>query len=213
MAIPIEDRPIDKVRDEIVDQLIMNYAHGEISEAAFERRLNIAMESDDNAEIAKQVADLKLKVDDKYLDSKKSTFSINHATQPANEEDKLYNILGNNERSGRWQVPKKMSLLSILGGSKIDYTDAEFSHPSVTLDITCIMGGETIYVPENVNVVSKAFAVLGSIENLSPSIADRNAPTIYIEGTVVLGSVEIKVRKSMKERFHAFAESFKQMLS
>ncbi len=38
MAVNIEDRPINKVREEVIDQLIMNYSHGELSHEAFERR-------------------------------------------------------------------------------------------------------------------------------------------------------------------------------
>jgi len=212
MPVPLEDRPTDTVREEVIDQLIMNYAHGIISEAAFERRLSIATDSQDNREIADQAKDLELKVDDKYVNSKKSKMTFNHSAEPVDEEDKILNVLGSNDRSGLWRVPKRLKLFSLMGGSNLDFTDAEFCHPTMTIDITCILGGETIYVPEGVNVISKAFAVLGSIENSTPSTADRNAPTIVIEGTVVLGSVEVKVKRTMKERFQAFAESFKQML-
>lgn len=212
MPVPIEDRPTDSVREEVIDQLIMNYAHGEISEAAFERRLSIATESQDNLEIAEQAKDLELKVDDKYVNSKKAKMSVNHSAEPVQNEDKILNVLGSNDRSGLWRVPKRIKLFSMLGGSNLDFTDAEFCHPTVTIDVTCILGSENIYVPEGVNVVSKAFAVLGSIENSTPSTPDRNAPTIIIEGTVVLGNIEIKVKRTMKEKFQAFANSFKQML-
>lgn len=212
MSVPIADRPTDSLREEVIDQLIMNYAHGVISEAAFERRLNTAMESQDNQEIFDQVKDLDLKVDEKFVKSKKVNMGFNHAAEPVEEEDKISTILGSNDRSGRWQVPKKLKLYSFLGGNNIDFTDAEFCHPTCTIDITCILGGEEILVPEGVNVVSKAFAVLGSIENSAPSNGDRNAPTIVIEGTVVLGSVEIKVKRTMKEKLQSFANSFKQML-
>ena len=37
MAVIIQDRPIEKLREEVIDQLIMNYSHGEISLEAFDR--------------------------------------------------------------------------------------------------------------------------------------------------------------------------------
>ncbi len=212
MSVPVTDRPIDTVREEVVDQLIMNYAHGVISEAAFERRLNIAMESKDNQEIVDQVKDLELKVDDNFVNSKKEKLSFNHSSRPVEEEIKIVNVLAGNDRSGRWRVPKKIKIFSLMGGSNIDFTDAEFCHPTCTIEVTCIMGGDNIYVPEGVNVVSKAFAVMGCIENTTPSTLDRNAPTIIIDGTVVMGGVSIKVKRTMKERFQSFAKNLKEML-
>ena len=38
MSVAIQDRPIESVRQEVIDQLIMNYSHGEISLEAFESR-------------------------------------------------------------------------------------------------------------------------------------------------------------------------------
>ena len=212
MTVAIQDRPTDSLREEVIDQLIMNYAHGVISEAAFERRLNTAMESKDNQEIIDQIKDLEMKVDDKFVDSKRANLGINHASAPVEEEEKLTSILGNSERSGRWQVPKRIKVFSLLGGTNLDFTDAEFFHPKVTIEVTSILGSETIYVPENVNVVSKAFSVMGGIENSAPSINTRNAPTIIIEGTVVMSNISVKVKRTIKEKFQAFAENFKQML-
>ncbi|MCW8875874.1 MAG: cell wall-active antibiotics response protein [Kangiellaceae bacterium] len=212
MTVPIQDRPTDTLREQVIDQLIMNYAHGVISEAAFERRLGIAMESQDNQEIIDQIKDLEMKVDDDFIKSKRANLGINHASAPVEEEERLTSILGSSERSGRWQVPKRIKVYSLLGGTNLDFTDAEFFHPNVTIDVTCILGNETIYVPENVNVVSKAFSVMGSVENSAPSISTRNAPTITIEGTVIMGGIEVTVKRTIKEKFQAFAENFKQML-
>ena len=36
-SVKFEDRPLEKVREETIDQLVMNYGHGELSSEAFER--------------------------------------------------------------------------------------------------------------------------------------------------------------------------------
>ncbi|MFT6206787.1 MAG: hypothetical protein ACJA0T_000691, partial [Colwellia sp.] len=51
MAVNIADRPTDKVREEVVDQLVMNYSHGELSHEAFERRLDQAMAFESNEDL------------------------------------------------------------------------------------------------------------------------------------------------------------------
>ena len=45
MSVKFEDRPLEKVREETIDQLVMNYGHGELSSEAFERRLDAAMDA------------------------------------------------------------------------------------------------------------------------------------------------------------------------
>ena len=45
MAVILEDRPIETLREEVIDTLIYNYSHGVISNEAFERRLDQAMAS------------------------------------------------------------------------------------------------------------------------------------------------------------------------
>jgi len=45
MPVTPHDRPIDALREQTVDQLIMNYGHGKLSREAFERRLDEALDS------------------------------------------------------------------------------------------------------------------------------------------------------------------------
>ena len=73
------------------------------------------------------------------------------------------------------------------------------------------MGGTDIKVPENVNVVTKAFCLMGSIENNAPSIAERQAPTITVEGFVLLGGVDIGLKRTIKEKFVELAAQMKAL--
>mgnify|MGYP003661841130 FL=1 len=57
--------------------------------------------------------------------------------------------------------------------------------------------------------VSKLFSIIGSVENKSVSLNKHQGPTITIEGKVILGSVEIKIKRTIKEKFVSFANSLK----
>ena len=160
MAVNIADRPIDKVREEVVDQLVMNYSHGELSHEAFERRLDQAMASKSNQELIDLVADLELKVDEKYIEQKKEDFKFNYSTSPTQESELLVNIFSGSERSGEWRVAKEIKSVSIFGGCDIDFSEAIFTQREVTVKVFCLFGGVDIYVPENVKVVTKAFCIL-----------------------------------------------------
>lgn len=209
MSVILEDRPIEQVREETIDQLIFNYSHGVISAEAFERRLDQAMNSDSHQEIIDLVADLTLKADTQYNDNKEHQFTPSYSNPNSDDTLNLQSILGNIERSGQWYVPKTITVNNILGEALLDFTDAVFQHQNVTIKLNCILGSNKIYVPENINVVCKSYGIISSIENKAPSMANRQAPIITIEGKVVLGSLNITVKKTIKEKFVAFANNLK----
>jgi hypothetical protein len=212
MPVILEDRPIQAVREEAIDQLIYNYSHGIISSEAFERRLDIAMASVVHQVIVDLVADLELKTDAHYSDQKDSQFNVNYGAAIPDETETIVSVLGGATRGGQWSVPKEIRIFTLFGGADIDFTDAIFQGPNVTIKVLCIFGGENIYVPENINVVCKAFCILGGIDNNAPSIANRQAPTLTIEGLVLFGGVDISVKRTIKEKFVAFANKLKTML-
>ncbi|MFY8327840.1 LiaF domain-containing protein [Pseudoalteromonas sp. ZZD1] len=209
MTVKIEDRPIEQVREQVIDQLIYNYSHGVISAEAFERRLDQAMAATDNLVLMELVGDLDLKADASYQNEKRAQFSPHYSNQSQDETLHLKSILGSNERSGQWVVPKEIHITNLLGSIELDFTDAIFQHQHITLHVNCLLGSDEIYVPEHVNVVSKIFSVVGSVENKSVSLNKLHGPTITIEGKVILGSVEIKVKRTIKEKFVSFANSLK----
>jgi hypothetical protein len=212
MTVKLEDRPIEKVREEVVDKLIFNYSHGVISAEAFERRLDDAMAATEHQAIVDLATDLTMDVDKTYASTKELKFSPNYG--PSGEEEvNLKSVFGTIERSGQWQVPKRIKILNMIGSTKLDFTDAIFHHQHVTVEITSALASDEIFVPENVNVVCKAFGVISSIDNKCPSIAQRQGPTITIEGKSFLGSLEIKVKRTIKEKLLAFADQLKSTFS
>lgn len=213
MSVAIEDRPIEAVRTEVIDQLIMNYSHGELSYTAFERRLDQAMESKCNKELIALTADLELKVDQAYTESKKQNTTPNFVPGHTEEIETIVNIFSGSNRGGGWKVAKEIRYFSVFSGCDIDFSDAQFSQPVVRVKIFSLFSGDTIFVPENINVISKAFCIFGGIDNSAPCASNSNSPTIIIEGVAIFSGVTIKVKRTIKEQFVNFADSLKKMFS
>jgi hypothetical protein len=211
MPVKLEDRPIEQVKEEVIDVLIHNYSHGIISNEAFERRLDAVIATSSHQEMVDQIQDLDAAPDDTLKKHKEQQFSVHYSQAPAEDSETLVNILGETERSGVWIVPKEIRLFTILGGSTLDFTDARFTSSNVTVKVMSILGSDKIFVPENVNVLSKAFCILGSSKNKAPSVASLHAPTINIEGVVILSELSIKLKTTMKQNFVAFANKMKAM--
>jgi hypothetical protein len=221
MTVTLKDRPLETVRSEVIDQLIMNYSHGELSYEAFERRLDQAMELANHQDLVDLTTDLPLAVDKAFVESKKQDLAPNYVGGNTEELDYMVNIFSGSTRGGVWKVAKETRYLSIFSGTDIDFTDAQFSQEVVRIKMFSLFSGDTIYVPENVNVVSKAFCIFGGIDNISPSQTrspvvnqySHNSPTIIIEGLSIFSGVSIKVKRSMKERFVELADSLKNIFS
>lgn len=215
MTVKLEDRPIETVRSEVIDQLIMNYSHGELSYEAFERRLDQAMELKCHKALIELSEDLPLTVDKAFVESKKEGLAPNIVQGDTEDVEYMVNVFSGNKRGGIWTVPKEIRSFSVFSGSDIDLTDAKFTQNELRIKVFCLFSGNNIYIPENVNVVSKAFCIFGGIDYQTATQVNPNniTPTIIVEGVCIFSGIDIKVRRSIKERFVEMADSFKKMFS
>lgn len=212
MSVKTEDRPIEKVRSETIDQLIMNYSHGELSYQAFECRLDQAMAATEHAQLTELITDLPLTVDKSYQQTKKQTFTPNYDENNVHdEEDTFISIFSGNERTGYWQVAKKIKMISVFSGASLDFTDAQFNQAVTRIKVFSLFSGDKIYIPENINIISKTFCIFGSIDNKASVHANMDAPTVIIEGISIFSSITIEIKRTLKEKFIAFADNLKQM--
>jgi hypothetical protein len=211
MTVKLEDRPREQVKEEVINTLIHNYSHNIISNEAFERRLDTVIAATSNQAMMDEIEDLSPAPDDTIQQHKEKQFAVNYAETQVEESESLVSILSETDRSGVWEVPKLIKVYSILGTSKIDFTNARFSSPNVKIQVFSLLAGDKIFVPENVNIVSKAVCVLGSVKNRAASIAPSQAPTITVEGVMILSDLSIKIRTTVKEKFMAFANQMKEM--
>ena len=208
MPVQIQDRPLDIVRKEVIDQLIVNYGHEELSLEAFERRLDQALACDNAIELSELVADLDLKVDKSYVDLKREELNLDldYDYGVTREVEYAINIFGGSNRSGPWNVPKEIRMLNLFGGGEIDFTEARFTHASVRIKMLTLFGGASIYVREDINTVSKITSIFGGTNNSAPSSRNSNAPVLVVEGLVMFGGTDIKIKRTIKEIFVDFAD-------
>lgn len=213
MPVTLQDRPTETVRSEVIDQLIMNYSHGELSYEAFERRLDQAMELQCNEALVELAQDLPLTVDKAFVESKKQDMAPNFRREATDDVDYMVNVFSGSTRSGAFKLPKELRCVSIFSGTDIDLTHAQFCQDIVKIKVFSLFSGVDIYVPENVNVISKAFCIFGAIDNDVANSANSDAPTVVIEGLSIFSGVDIEIKRSMKEKFVEFADSLKKMFS
>jgi DUF1707 SHOCT-like domain len=213
MPVAPQDRPLDSLREEAVDQLIMNYGHGKLSREAFERRLDSALDAKSHAELLELVRDLDLKTDQQYASRKKAELGIRVEpdAMDGDEVEHMINIFSGTHRRGVWDVPKEIRMINVFGGSDLDFSTARFSAKTTRITMFCMFGGANFYVRDGIRTVSKAICIFGGIDNRAPSTTDSDAPTIVIEGLALFGGAHIRVKRTAKERLQEFASTLRAM--
>lgn len=211
MPVIAEDRPLDTLREQTIDQLIMNYGHGRLSLEAFERRLDAAFEATAHPALSTLTADLDLDVDAAFIARKRTELALGPAGGGAKDVEYLFAIFSGTDRRGPWTVPEELRLITVFGGADIDLTDARFTGRTLRIKQLCAFGGVDISIPEHVNVVVKSFCIFGGTSNRAPGNPDPAAPNIIIEGCVIFGGLDVKVKKPMRKRLREFAEGFRTM--
>ncbi len=211
MPVPAQDRPLNSVREETIDRLIVNYGHGKLSLEAFERRLDQALDAKSADALVALTDDLDLQVDRQYAQQKRAEFGIRTEPVPyARDTSWMIHIFGGGNRRGAWTVPSEIWMLNIFGGADIDFSEARFTSPVTRIKMLTLFGGAQFYVNENINTQAHAICLFGGMDNRGPSNPDPGVPTVIVEGLVLFGGASIKIKRTLKERWLAFADQFKQ---
>ena len=212
MPVNPHDQPIDALREQTVDQLIMNYGHGRLSREAFERRLDQALDAKTADALLELTRDLDLKADKDYTAQKKAELGIRVDTAAsADDIEHVVNIFGGTTRRGVWDVPREIKLINVFGGSELDFSDARFTAKTTRVMMFCMFGGASFRVREGMRVQSKAICIFGGVDNRAGSTTDPNAPTLIIEGLALFGGADIKIKKTPKQKFQEFANTLRSM--
>jgi len=160
MPVPPQDRPLNAVREETIDRLIVNYGHGKLSLEAFERRLDEALDAKSADALVALTNDLELQVDKQYAQQKRAEFGIRTEPVPyARDTTWMIHIFGGGNRRGMWTVPSEIFMLNIFGGAEIDFSEARFTSPVTRIKMLTLFGGAQFYVNENINTQAHAIYI------------------------------------------------------
>jgi hypothetical protein len=107
----------------------------------------------------------------------------------------LLAIMSGFERRGRWNVPRKITTITVFGGGVVDLRYADFTSPEVDIHAYSIMGGQTILLPPEVNVRIRGHGVMGAFNHDVSATGAAGAPSINITGFSLWGGIGSKRRK------------------
>ena len=86
---------------------------------------------------------------------------------------------------------------AVMGGVKLDLTEAAIEHPPATIEMTVVMGGVEIAVPEDWKVKVDTLTILGGVHDAHVrGVSDEGEiPDLVLTGKIVMGGVAINHKK------------------
>jgi hypothetical protein len=202
----LRDRPLDALREETIDRLIANYGHGRISQPELEHRLDVALEATGHAALTELVADLDPDIDPRSVERKRAEMREKAPRGAVQDVRYLVSVFGATQRSGAWSVPEEVRAISIFGAIKLDLSEAQLAGRSVRIRLLCLFGGVEIFVPQPANVSVETFCAFGGISDRSTGSPDPSTPQILVDGLVLFGGADVKVRKDLRRKLMELAD-------
>ncbi|MBN1525207.1 MAG: DUF1707 and DUF2154 domain-containing protein [Spirochaetales bacterium] len=190
------DIGISKIaRQKVIDHLKHAYAKDYLEDDDFEKRLDIATNTRNRADLIELVEDIPVEDINQappagQTQPDSALFSINRGNVP--ESDNFISVFSGVTRKGEWRPAKNIKSVAIMGGVDLDFSKALIPPGGISITIFAFMGGVDIRVPEGVNVINDGLAFMGGFENHVHGATLPGAPTIHIKGFTFMGGVEIK---------------------
>lgn len=83
-------------------------------------------------------------------------------------------------------------LTAIMGGVKIDLSNAPMAGDSATIDVFALMGGTEIFVPRDWDVTVRVVSLMGGVADKRRPATAPATKHLIVQGMAVMGGVEIK---------------------
>lgn len=94
------------------------------------------------------------------------------------------NVLSKNFKGG--------DIVSVMGGSEINLSKADFNN-KVVIDCFTMFGGTKLIVPPDWDIQSNVVAIFGGVDDKRPASSMYNlSKVLYLEGTCLFGGIEIR---------------------
>jgi hypothetical protein len=101
-------------------------------------------------------------------------------------------IMGGFERKSRWVVGRRFFGVALMGGGDIDLREAEFAEGEVTITAFAVMGGITITVSEDAEVVVNGVGIMGGFDHRTSGPGRAGGPRVTVNGVAFWGGVDVR---------------------
>ena len=175
-------RASDAERDATVERLSAATGDGRLTLEEFSQRM-------ERATAARTRADLDLLVADLPADAAAAGSAVTSGT--SGPPSWHISPVGGLRINGPWRMDRHVIVVSIVGGARLDLSEAQLAAPEVTLTKVSLVGGARVTVPPGVRVEVSGFRLIGGTRVEGGPEPGPGAPTVNIRAFSLVGGVRI----------------------
>jgi hypothetical protein len=108
-------------------------------------------------------------------------------------------VMSGFSRKGPWVPPRIFHCLAFWGGGTLDLRDARYADRNVKIRAFAIMGGVTVLVPEDAEVLVTGTGLMGGFDHSASGAGVPSGPRITVTGFAFWGGVGVLRRPSDSE--------------
>jgi hypothetical protein len=113
---------------------------------------------------------------------------------PPNRRSKRFtiSIFGGVDRKGRWRIAQAHWVVSIFGGSDLDFRQASLDGGEATVYVLDMFGGTDLYVPEGIDVDFGGVGILGGADQHGRDVPTHyEAPALRVRALSFFGGTDL----------------------
>ena len=205
---PIGLRASDAERERAADLLREAMTSGRLTVDELDERMRLVFGAKTRAELERLVDDVLVAADDRHPIASGTATVVpggGRLPGPSGEDGtrRIRSILGGSERKGRWRLAASCSVVNVLGGSKLDLSEAELAADRVDLKIVSVLGGAEITLPTRLNVEISESAILGGNEiDIGDERPDPGGPVVRLRLVSILSGAKVRRRPQLAREEH-----------
>jgi len=176
-------RASDAERDATVEQLSAATGEGRLTLEEFSQRMERATTARTRAELDHLVADLPA-----------GAGVAGTAVAERAQAGPSWHVspIGGLRVYGPWRMDRHVIVISLIGGTRLDLSQAELAAPEVTLTKVSLVGGVRVRVPAGIRVEASGFSLIGGTRVEGGPEPGPGAPTVHIRAFSLVGGVRIR---------------------
>ena len=193
-------RASDAERDATVERLSQATGEGRLTLEEFSQRMDRATTAKTRAELDRLVTDLP------------ASGAVGAPVTVGAQAGPSWHIspVGGLNIFGPWRMGRHVIVATLVGGARLDLSQAELAGPEVTLTKVSLVGGVRVRVPSGIRVEASGLTLVGGTRVEGAPDPGPGAPTIHIRAFSLVGGIRIRRdgpgRRSAAERLDRGAD-------
>ena len=194
---------LSRAREQKISELSQHFANDDLSLDELERRIERVYKAASVSELDAITSDLQApqlpavgRPAAAPVSSAVARQSVSNLPAP---RSRLLAVMSESKRTGRWLVPPRLDVVSLMADTKIDLTHAVMPPGGAEFHVRSVWAACKIIVPPEMRVINEMHAIMASVtskaDEMDPEGATSRGPTLRLTGTALMAEVKVVVRR------------------